>query len=741
MVLKKSSFKSVFTNKAPLITSIIQSPNLRLAKNINNESKITDYEPKIRNVSNFHRITSRMDTHSVGSDVNFDKTPPMLSNLPLKVEHENNFTANISSNCIENITCEDVYCYTQNSNEESPDGYSNESLYSQSDSDVFKILIATDSHLGFKDDDMYLADDPINTFHEILYLASKLNVDCIFHSGDLFDQNKPSRTTMYKTMELLNKYCLGANKIAFEVFESSNVMHNDDKSLLLSTKNVFTDKHNVKLPIFIIHGNHDNPSHEKGLSPIDILDVSGLVNYFGKIEDFNHINVKPLLLKKGKTKIALYGLGWIKDERLVRAFQTNKIEFSVPNNLSEWICILLFHQNRYRGSGVSAPVESCIPESYIPDFIDLIIWGHEHESQRAPVKSATKNHRILQLGSSVRTSLIQSETLPKHVALLEVKLDSYKIYPIRLETVRPMIYRDIALKDYDVLPQEKSIWDFLTIMIQNLLSEREVNDDKNVSTDNILTLSTLLSNLKETNNENEFDRIIEKVHSMPLVRVKIDYTGFPTINPKSFGSQFIGKIANPFEIIRFYKRKTQSIKNNGNKTVSDELVNLDLQHIDNKGIFDIIYESVDVTGNKLNFFSEHELNLAVQGFVLGMDSKAISSYVSKYVDEMSSYIANNLSKYIFSDEDMLKFIELKALERANLLRSELENKAQKIGESNEIKGGNNSIYCDEIDSNNLSLCNNMCTIKQIPNVDMGVKRVMGDAISDTVVKKKITFNN
>lgn len=55
-------------------------------------------------------------------------------------------------------------------------------------------------------------------------------------------------------------------------------------------------------------------------------------------------------------------------------------------------------------------------------------------------------------------------------------------------------------------------------MIQNLLSEREVNDDKNVSTDNILTLSTLLSNLKETNNENEFDRIIEKVHSMPLVR-------------------------------------------------------------------------------------------------------------------------------------------------------------------------------------------------------------------------------
>lgn len=32
--------------------------------------------------------------------------------------------------------------------------------------------------------------------------------------------------------------------------------------------------------------------------------------------------IEPVLLKKGTTKLALYGLGNVRDERLARAFQT-----------------------------------------------------------------------------------------------------------------------------------------------------------------------------------------------------------------------------------------------------------------------------------------------------------------------------------------------------------------------------------------------------------------------------------
>jgi len=39
---------------------------------------------------------------------------------------------------------------------------------------------------------------------------------------------------------------------------------------------------NISLPVFIIHGNHDDPSGDGLYSALDILSTSGLINYFGK---------------------------------------------------------------------------------------------------------------------------------------------------------------------------------------------------------------------------------------------------------------------------------------------------------------------------------------------------------------------------------------------------------------------------------------------------------------------------
>ena len=40
---------------------------------------------------------------------------------------------------------------------------------------------------------------------------------------------------------------------------------------------------NVGLPIFTIHGNHDDPVGADGLSAVDLLSTARLVNYFGKV--------------------------------------------------------------------------------------------------------------------------------------------------------------------------------------------------------------------------------------------------------------------------------------------------------------------------------------------------------------------------------------------------------------------------------------------------------------------------
>ena len=92
--------------------------------------------------------------------------------------------------------------------------------------------------------------------------------------------------------------------------------------------------YSVDLPVFSIHGNHDDPSRDGGNSELyaalDLLDVANLVNYFGKQEDNTNIRVDPILLKKGSTQVALYGLGSMRDERLNRMWRGGHLTFSRP---------------------------------------------------------------------------------------------------------------------------------------------------------------------------------------------------------------------------------------------------------------------------------------------------------------------------------------------------------------------------------------------------------------------------
>ena len=80
---------------------------------------------------------------------------------------------------------------------------------------------------------------------------------------------------------------------------------------------------------------------------LDILQASGLVNYFGRVPDNENIVVTPLLLKKGQTRLALYGLSNVRDERLYRSFKQGKIKFKRPiESQDEWFNLIAVHQNR-----------------------------------------------------------------------------------------------------------------------------------------------------------------------------------------------------------------------------------------------------------------------------------------------------------------------------------------------------------------------------------------------------------
>ena len=55
-------------------------------------------------------------------------------------------------------------------------------------------------------------------------------------------------------------------------------------------------------------------------------------SHFGKVTTKDEIIVEPVLLKKGTTKIALYGIGSQKDERLHFMMETGKVNFKVPDD-------------------------------------------------------------------------------------------------------------------------------------------------------------------------------------------------------------------------------------------------------------------------------------------------------------------------------------------------------------------------------------------------------------------------
>lgn len=67
---------------------------------------------------------------------------------------------------------------------------------------------------------------------------------------------------------------------------------------------------------------------------MDVLSATGLINYFGKWTNVTKVSVPPLLLRKGCTTAAIYGLSYMNDQRLSRLMRNDKV------NIFFFICFL-----------------------------------------------------------------------------------------------------------------------------------------------------------------------------------------------------------------------------------------------------------------------------------------------------------------------------------------------------------------------------------------------------------------
>jgi hypothetical protein len=75
-----------------------------------------------------------------------------------------------------------------------------EGLYVEDpDDDTVRIMLSTDNHVGYAEDDNVRGNDSFAALEEVLYLAKFYRCDMVLLAGDLFHDNRPTRRTLYKT--------------------------------------------------------------------------------------------------------------------------------------------------------------------------------------------------------------------------------------------------------------------------------------------------------------------------------------------------------------------------------------------------------------------------------------------------------------------------------------------------------------------------------------------------------------
>jgi double-strand break repair protein MRE11 len=493
--------------------------------------------------------------------------------------------------------------------------------------DTIRILVATDNHVGYNERDPVRGNDSWKSFHEVMCLAKERDVDMVLLAGDLFHENKPSRKSMYQVMRSLRMNCYGDKPCELEILSDAS----ENFQGAFNHVNYEDMDINVAIPVFSIHGNHDDPSGEGHLAALDLLQMSGLLNYYGRTPESDNIQIKPVLLQKGHTKLALYGMSNVRDERLFRTFRDNKVKFYQPNTQKDdWFNIMSVHQNHHAYTETSY-----LPENFLPEFLDLVIWGHEHECLIDPRTNPETNFKVMQPGSSVATSLAIGEAVPKHVAIVSVTGREFTTENIRLKTVRPFVMKEIVLSEEKEAQKfarkdnnRTELTRFLTKLVEELIEQA--------------TAEWL-----EAQEESQGDGDSPIEVPLPLIRLRVEVSApdggsFDCENPQRFSNRFVGRVANMNDVVQFHRKKRSTTTRRTRDDVADETVTTQLQGLDTVAVEKLVREYL--AAQSLTILPQNYFGDAVSQYIDKDDKHAMEMFVNES-------LANQIKHLLDLDRD------------------------------------------------------------------------------------------
>ncbi|KAJ8121655.1 hypothetical protein ONZ43_g1947 [Nemania bipapillata] len=491
--------------------------------------------------------------------------------------------------------------------------------------DTIRILVATDNHVGYEERDPIRKDDSWKTFDEIMNLARTEDVDMVLLAGDLFHDNKPSRLSMYHVMRSLRKNCYGMKPCELQFLSDANEVF----ASAFGHVNYEDPDINVSIPVFSIHGNHDDPSGQGNFCSLDLLQVAGFLNYYGLTPKVDEINVKPVLLQKGQTKLALFGLSNVRDERMFRNFRDHKVKWFRPNQQSaDWFNLLAVHQNHHAHTATSY-----LPENMLPEWLDLVIWGHEHECLIDPRHNPETGFHVMQPGSSVATSLVPGEAVAKHVAVVSVTGRDFTVEKHRLKSVRPFVTAEVVLatdKRFSGLEKKKDNRPELTRRLTKIVEE--MIEEANVEWESL-----------------QDDDVSDSERPRPLIRLKVEYTApegghYDIENPQRFSNRFSDKVANTNDVVHFYRKKTVQKRTTAANALSEEVV-ASLAEMDSVKVGKLVEEYLKA--QSLKILPQAPFGDAVTQFVDKDDKHAMEQFVS---ESLSGQVKQMLS--LDDDDDL-----------------------------------------------------------------------------------------
>lgn len=477
--------------------------------------------------------------------------------------------------------------------------------------DTIRILVATDNHVGYNERDPVRGDDSWRSFHEVMCLAKERDVDMVLLAGDLFHENKPSRKSMYQVMRSLRMNCYGDKPCELEMLSDAS----ENFQGAFNHVNYEDMDINVAIPVFSIHGNHDDPSGEGHLAALDLLQMSGLLNYYGRTPESDNIQIKPVLLQKGHTKLALYGLSNVRDERLFRTFRDGKVKFYQPSTQKgDWFNIMSVHQNHHAYTETSY-----LPENFLPEFLDLVLWGHEHECIIDPRTNPETNFKVMQPGSSVATSLALGEAVPKQVAIVSITGREFTTENIRLKTVRPFVMREIVLSEEKEAQRfakkannRTELTRFLMKIVEELIEQAKAEW------------------LEAQEGGHDVDEPAEV--PLPLIRLRVEISGpdggsFDCENPQRFSNRFVGKVANTNDVVQFHRKKKNTTTRRTRDDVADEAIMSHLQGLDTVAVEKLVREFL--AAQALTILPQNYFGDAVSQYIDKDDKHAMEMFVNE----------------------------------------------------------------------------------------------------------------